>query len=98
MNVYVSMNMWGLTQEFSKVLEDGFVEFLNRMSDPMKDKHLLPTFIGDLLERGKIAVKVLETTDQWFGMTYKEDQPGVPASIRALTDSGVYKSELYSDL
>lgn len=98
LNVHVSMNMWALTQEFVPVLEKGFDEFLAGMNDPMKDEYLLPVFIGGLLKQGAISVKVLETTDQWFGVTYREDQIGVVASIRALVDSGVYVSDLYSDL
>lgn len=98
LNAHVSMNMWALTKEFVPVLEKGFDEFLAGMTDPLKDEYLLPVFIGGLLKQGEITVKVLETVDQWFGVTYKEDQPGVAASIRALVDSGVYASDLYSDL
>ena len=98
LNTHVSMNMWALTKEFVPVLEKGFDEFLAGMTDPMKDEYLLPVFIGGLLKQGDVSVKVLETADQWFGVTYKEDQPSVVASIRALVDSGVYASELYSDL
>lgn len=97
-NVHVSMNMWALMPEFVPALEKGFGEFLAGMTDPMKDEYLLPVFIGDMLKKGRITVKMLETEDQWFGVTYKEDQPGVVASIRALVDSGVYASDLYSDL
>lgn len=97
-NVHVSMNMWALTMEFVPLLEKGFDEFLAGMTDPMKDEYLLPVFIGGLLKKGEVSVKVMETADQWFGVTYREDQMGVEASIRALVDSGVYASELYSDL
>lgn len=97
-NVHVSMNMWALTREFVPLLEKGFDEFLAGMTDPMKDEYLLPVFIGGLLKKGEVSVKVMETADQWFGVTYREDQKGVEANIRALVDSGVYASELYSDL
>ena len=97
-NAHVSMNMWAAPQSFVGVLEAGFESFLKGMTDPMKDEYLLPIYIGSLLEEKKITVKVLETTDAWFGVTYKEDQPGVLASIRALIDQGMYRSDLYSDL
>ena len=71
----VSMNMWGLTLDFLDLLEEGFKEFFNKevSQDPLKSEYLIPVFIGQLLEQGKMNVKVLRTDDTWYGMTYKED-------------------------
>ncbi|WP_330598408.1 hypothetical protein [Blautia wexlerae] len=41
--------------------------------NPLKAEYLIPIFIGELLEHGKISVKVLKTNDTWYGMTYHED-------------------------
>ncbi|MCD7790145.1 MAG: hypothetical protein LUH55_06305 [Bacteroides thetaiotaomicron] len=60
--------------------------------------NLLPTHIGGLLRDGKVTVKVLETNDKWFGVTYQEDKSAVVESIRGLIESGVYAEDLYSDL
>lgn len=97
---YVSMNMWGLTPEFIPVLEQGFVEFFENTqpSNPLKAEYLLPIFIGELLRKDKVSVKVLETADKWFGVTYKEDKESVVNSFRKLLDEGVYREELFSDL
>ncbi|MGN0331455.1 MAG: NDP-sugar synthase [Lachnospiraceae bacterium] len=97
---YVSMNMWGLTPEFLPVLEKGFEEFFEEMqpSAPLKAEYLLPVYIGQLLREKKVSVKVLETADKWFGVTYKEDKESVVESFRRLTEAGVYKEELFSDL
>lgn len=43
-------------------------------------------------------MKVLETADKWFGVTYKEDKESVVNSFRKLLDEGVYREELFSDL
>lgn len=43
-------------------------------------------------------MKVLETKDKWFGVTYKEDKESVVQSFKKLIEDGVYKEELYSDL
>lgn len=94
----VSMNMWGLTREFALMLEKDFSVFLNSMTDPMKDEYLLPSYIGGLLEKDAIRVKVLRTSDRWFGVTYKEDQPDVVRNVSALIENGVYSVDLYSDL
>ena len=64
----------------------------------MKVEYLLPTHIGGLLRAGKYTVKVLETKDKWFGVTYKEDKESVVQSFKKLIADGVYKEELYSDL
>lgn len=92
------MNMWGLTPEFIQILEDGFVEFFQKEQDHTKSEYLLPILIGKLLEAKKVSVKVLETKDKWFGVTYKEDKPLVVESFRKLIEQGVYKEDLYSDL
>ena len=97
-NSHVSMNMWGLTPEFIQILEGGFVEFFQKEQDHTKSEYLLPILIGELLEAKKVSVKVLETKDKWFGVTYKEDKPLVVESFRKLIEQGVYKEDLYSDL
>lgn len=103
---YVSMNFWGFpakedcTPAYLEVLEKGFQAFFENevRNDPLKAEYLLPTHIGGLLREGKCSVKVLETTDKWFGVTYKEDKEAVVQSFRKLIEDGVYQEELYSDL
>ena len=96
----VSMNMWGLTPDFLRLLEEGFVEFFQKEVplNPLKAEYLIPTFIGQLLEQDKLSVKVLRTDDTWYGMTYKEDVPAVKESFRRMLDKGVYREELFADL
>ncbi len=92
----VSMNMWALGTEFFEILESGFCSFLENVGDnSMKAEYLLPTIVGDLLHDGKAEVKVLQSHDKWFGVTYKEDKESVVASIRALVDEGVYPGKLF---
>ena len=90
-NSPVSMNMWGMKPEFFEILETGFSEFLEKIGEEdMKSEYLLPTIIGNLLKDGIVCVKVLESKDQWFGVTYKEDKDGVVESIRKLIEEGKY--------
>ncbi len=87
----VSMNMWGLTPDFVETLRKGFVEFLqNEEGDPLTKEYLLPTFIDGLIRADKIKVDVLETGDEWFGVTYQEDKAAVTEAILALTKAGLY--------
>ena len=96
----VSMNMWGLTPEFLDVLEEGFKEFFEKEvpGNPLKAEYLIPIFIGELLEQGKMSVKVLKTNDTWYGMTYHEDVAAVKGSFKEMLENGVYKADLFSDL
>ncbi|MBP3902167.1 MAG: nucleotidyltransferase [Blautia sp.] len=87
----VSMNMWGLTPDFVETLRKGFVEFLqNEEGDPLTKEYLLPTFIDGLIRADEIKVDVLETGDEWFGVTYQEDKAAVTEAILALTKEGLY--------
>ena len=99
-NSLVSMNMWGLTPDFLDVLENGFKEFFEKEvpSNPQKAEYLIPIFIGELLEQGKMSVKVLKTNDTWYGMTYHEDVAAVKDSFKKMLADGVYKADLFSDL
>ncbi len=90
-NSYASMNMWGGTTKFLSILEVGFVEFLNGLSsDDIKSEYILPTIIDGLIKSGKAKVKLLETKDKWFGVTYKEDKQIVVDSFKQLIADGVY--------
>lgn len=53
------------------------------------------TMIGDLLSDEKLEVKVLQSHDQWFGVTYKEDKESATAALRGLIEKGVYPSKLF---
>lgn len=90
-NTPVSMNMWGLYPDFFDVLEKGFEEFLTGLkATELKEEYLLPTIIGGLLKEQKVQVKVLESKDKWFGVTYKEDKESVVQAIKALVNAGEY--------
>ena len=93
---HVSMNMWGLPPRFLEELETGFPEFLDNIPEGnLKAEYLLPRIIDKLIKSGKGKVKVLETRDKWFGVTYQEDKAAVVDSIRRLIEEGVYKEKLY---
>ena len=97
-NSNVSMNMWGLSPEFINTLEQGFIEFLEKEVSNIKSEYLLPIFIGELLKENRIKVKVLETKDKWFGVTYKEDKELVKNSFKELIGRGEYQENLFEDI
>lgn len=77
-----------------------FKEFFEKEvpCNPLKAEYLIPIFIGELLEQGKMSVKVLKTNDTWYGMTYHEDVAAVKDSFKKMLENGVYKADLFSDL
>ena len=105
-DTYVSMNMWGFPAKegkvppFVSILENEFISFFREIvpADPLKSEYLLPVLIGRMLKEGCLSVKVLETQDKWFGVTYQEDKVYVKENIKKLIADGIYQKELYSDL
>ena len=67
-------------------------------NNPQKSEYLIPIFIGELLNEGRMSVKVLKTNDTWYGMTYHEDVATVKNSFKEMLDNGVYNTDLFSDL
>lgn len=85
-DLYVSMNMWGLTPAFFEILESGFDKFLENLpAEDLKSEYLLPNIIDELIKSGKASVTLLETADKWFGITYKEDLQSVVDALSEIT-------------
>lgn len=91
----VSMNIWGFSQSLLKELETGFAEFLKNElpKNPLKAEYYLPVAVGSMLKEGKASVRVLNSQDKWFGVTYKEDKKMVVESIARLKEQGLYPEE-----
>jgi len=92
----VSMNFWGFHPNVFEYIETLFKKFLKENADNPKAEFFIP-IIGDAYikeNRGKI--KVIPTSSQWFGVTYREDAPTVKESIQSLVKSGEYPEKLWS--
>ena len=88
----VSMNMWGFTRSILDEIKAGFPAFLDKgiKENPMKCEYFLPSVVSDLLAEGRATVRVLESEDKWYGVTYKEDKPVVMEAIRKMEEEGLY--------
>ena len=93
---------WGFRSRLgcANNVKEGFKEFFEKEvpGNPLKAEYLIPIFIGELLEQGKMSVKVLKTNDTWYGMTYHEDVAAVKDSFKKMLADGVYKADLFADL
>ena len=88
----VSMNLWGLTPSYIEECNSRFSRFLdeNLEKNPERCEFHLPGVISALISEGKCDVSVLDNTDKWYGVTYKEDKPSVVAAFKGLKEDGVY--------
>jgi UTP-glucose-1-phosphate uridylyltransferase len=91
----VSMNFWCFDPSVFAFIQRIFAEFLAENSHNLKAEFFIP-IIGDrFIHEGRGAIKVIPTSAQWFGVTYKEDAPGVQKSLNELISSGQYPSNLW---
>ena len=88
----VSMNLWGFTPSYLEECKKRFPLFLdeNLPKNPEKCEFFLPTVVSELITEGKADVKVIDNTDKWYGVTYKEDKETVVEAFKSLKASGVY--------
>ena len=91
----VSMNFWGFKISVFDYLNKYFREFLLEHSNEPKAEFFIPAMITDLINKNEIKVKVLNTDESWFGVTYREDKPVVIKSISELVHKGVYPARLW---
>jgi NDP-sugar pyrophosphorylase family protein len=90
----VSMNIWSFTPAIFPQLRAYFARFLTEHPNDLTAEAYLPSFVNALVVAGRARVRVLQTPDPWFGITYREDLPRVAASIRALVAAGHYPERL----
>ena len=93
----VSMNLWGCDASIMNELEAGFVKFLEKglKDNPLKCEYYIPIAVDDILKAGRGTVKVLNSSDKWYGVTYHEDKAGVMEAIKDLKAAGKYPEELW---
>jgi len=92
----VSMNLWGFPAAVMRSFEPSFERFLSRDgADLLKDEFFLPTVVDEIINRESVRVKVLSTTSQWYGVTYREDLEHVKKAVSDMISNGVYPYKLW---
>lgn len=91
----VSMNLFCFNLDLMEHLRTRFPVWLKENINVPKSEFLIPTVVDELVHEGKASLKLLETSSVWFGVTYKEDKPGVVKALKALVNKGEYKEGLY---
>lgn len=90
-----SMNMWCFTPDYFEKSEKEFEIFLKENSTELKKEFYIPFAVDNMVHSGSAACDVLSTSSRWFGVTFKEDRPGVVAKFAELVAAGVYPTPLY---
>ena len=92
----VSMNCWAFGHEMMQELRDRFPAWLeeNVPLNPLKCEYFLPFVANALIKEGKGRVRVLNCTETWYGITYREDLASVQDAIAALRENGIYPETL----
>ena len=95
----VSMNFWGFQRQMMDAFEDRFAAFLKNdvPKNPEKAEYFLPSVANAEMAAGRARVRLLPCEETWYGVTYREDLPGVMEAIARLKRKGVYPPELWSD-
>lgn len=91
----VSMNFWCFHPSIFPYTQQLFREFLAADGEKPKSEFFIPIVADQFIREGGV-VKVIPTTSQWFGVTYKEDAPAVEQSLNSLVKAGEYPERLWA--
>ncbi len=91
----VSMNMMGFTPSIFDYIEENFSDFLQKHGHELKSEFFLPLILEKLITSDRGKVKVYQTDEQWFGVTYQEDKAHVTDQINGLVEKGIYPPKLW---
>ena len=91
----VSMNLFGFTPDYFAHAEEYFRTFLQEHGRELKSECYMPSVVNKLIHEGTSTLRVLRSSAQWFGVTYKADKPQLVAKIEQLIEEGVYPRNLW---
>lgn len=91
----VSMNLFGFTPDYFDYSAAYFKEWFAANRENLKAEFYIPTMVNKLIGEGTASLRVLRSTAQWHGVTYKEDKPALMASIERMIAEGKYPRNLW---
>lgn len=86
----VSMNLWAFGHGMLDEIRARFESFLRTRAaeDPLKAEFYLPSVPDALIRENRARVRVLETPERWYGVTYREDLAAVQAACAPCANPG----------
>jgi dTDP-glucose pyrophosphorylase len=95
-NCPVSMNFWCFRPSVFSYTHKLFNKFIELNKDTEKGEFLLTNIVDDIIASGDANFNVLSCDAKWFGVTYKEDAPGVTAAVAEQVALGNYPNNLWA--
>lgn len=92
----VSMNFWCFDDSVFYLTSKMFKKFLIEHGHEEKSEFFIPIVADEYIKEELGVIKVIPTSSQWFGVTYKEDAPSVQQSVNQLIADGMYPASLWS--
>jgi len=93
----VSMNMFAFSQDIFEHYRYYFNKFIAENGNNLENEFYLPTVINNLIKSNRSKVKVIETEDCWFGLTYHEDKQIAQDKITKLVKLKIYPQKLWNN-
>ncbi|MEM8748489.1 MAG: NTP transferase domain-containing protein [Actinomycetota bacterium] len=81
----VSMNLWCFRDDVLPDFDERWAAFLAENADEPKAEFQLPTVVGELIDAGRLSVRVVSSPERWIGITNPED---LKLARAALADRG----------
>ena len=92
----VSMNCWGFGLSMMEELKKRFPAWLdeNLKVNPLKCEYFLPFVANALIKDGEGRIRILNCSETWYGVTYKQDLESVTSAIERMRSEGRYPETL----
>jgi Nucleotidyl transferase len=96
LDTHVSMNFWCFHPSVFQYTKELFTAFLSENISKPKAEFFIPIVADNFIKDVAGVIKVINTSAQWFGVTYKEDAPMVKERLQQLVDAGDYPVSLWT--
>jgi UTP-glucose-1-phosphate uridylyltransferase len=96
LDTHVSMNFWCFHPSVFDYTKKIFKGFLSQNASNPKAEFFIPIVADKYIKDREGVIKVIPTSAQWFGVTYKEDAPMVRESLMKLVNAGEYPANLWA--
>lgn len=90
----VSMNLWGFSPGMVDRLAERLSQFVEDHAHEPDAEYQIPDCVADLLATGDIKVRVEASSDQWIGVTHREDLSWAQDRLAELVAAGTYPANL----
>ncbi len=95
-DVPTSMNFWGFHPGIFDFAMKEFERFLRDNHANIKAEFYIPIIVNEMVKQNAGKVQIISGSNNWFGVTYKDDKEAVSQKIKLLIAYGDYPEKLWS--